>query len=91
MQGIDKREHRRMEEVFNKYKNSYSNSVMKLEEDNIKICQNMEELDVLYSSFMILLTELQRCARNYEQKKIVTRSILHKNLRKLNSEACRNR
>lgn len=84
MQGIDKREHRSMEEVFEKYKNTYHNSKIKLE-DNAKICQNMEELDVLYNSFMILLTELQRCARNYEHKKIVTRSILHKNLRKLNT------
>lgn len=90
MQGIDKREHRSMEEVFNKYKNSYRNSRINLE-DNAKICQNMEELDVLYNSFMILLTELQRCARIYEQKKTATRSILHKNLRKLNTEACRNR
>lgn len=89
MQGIDKREHRSMEEVFRKYKNSYHDSKISLE-DNAKICQNMEELDVLYHSFMILLAELQRCTRNYEQKKTATRSILHKNLRKLNAEACRN-
>lgn len=88
MQGIDKREHRNLEDVFKKYKNSYHNSKIDLE-DNAKICQNMEEIDVLYNSFMILLSELQRCAKNYEQKKMATRSIIHKNLRKLNTEACR--
>lgn len=84
MQGIDKREHRSMEEVFRRYKNSYHNSKIDLE-DNVKICQNMEELDILYNSFMLLLSELQRCVRNYEQKKTATRSILYKNLRKLNT------
>jgi hypothetical protein len=85
MQGIDKREHRNLEDVFKKYKNSYHNSKIDLE-DNRKICQNMEELDVLYNSFMILLSELQRCTRNYEHKKTVTRSIIHKNLRILHAK-----
>ncbi|MFB9080274.1 hypothetical protein ACFFLS_11725 [Flavobacterium procerum] len=90
MQGIDKREHRNLEDVFKKYKSSYQKAEVELE-DNLKICQNMEELDVLYNSFMILLSELQRCAKSYEKKKITTRSILHKNLRKLNAKVLQNK
>lgn len=84
MQGIDNREHRKLIEVFEKYKHT-SIAVKETIEEDAKIYQNMDELDVLYHSFKVLLSELQRCTRDYELKKKTTRSIIHKNLRKLNA------
>ncbi|WP_229029213.1 hypothetical protein [Flavobacterium sp. SLB02] len=55
-------------------------------EEDAKIRTDMAELTVLYNNFKLLLAELQRCTRDYESKKRATRSILHKNIRKLNIE-----
>ncbi|WP_243739866.1 hypothetical protein [Flavobacterium chryseum] len=55
---------------------------IELEED-LKIRKEMAELTALYNSFKALLAELEKCTRDYESKKKYTRSILHKNIRKL--------
>lgn len=86
MQGIDNREHLNLLEVFQKYENM-SLIIAKTEgEEDAKIRKEMAELTVLYNSFKRLLHELERCTRDYELKKRATRSILHKNLRKLKLE-----
>jgi hypothetical protein len=83
MQGIDKREHQNLLDVFQKYE-QMSLIIPKIEwEEDVKIRSDMAELAVLYKSFKSLLAELERCTKDYEHKKKVTRSILHKNLRKL--------
>ena len=82
MQGIDNIEHRKLLQIFEKYKDE-TIAVQTTSEDDLKIYQNMEELDVLYNCFKILLAELQKCTRDYELKKKSTRSIIHKNLRKI--------
>lgn len=85
MQGIDNIEHRKLIQIFEKYK--YEAAALKAaSEEDAKICRNMEELDVLYNCFKVLLSELQRCTREYEVKKKSTRSIIHKNLRKIKAE-----
>lgn len=86
MQGIDKREHLNLLDVFEKYEHM-SLIIAKIEgEQDAKIRQDMAELAVLYNNFKLLLAELERCTRDYELKKRATRSILHKYLRKLNIE-----
>lgn len=86
MQGIDKREHLNLLDIFQKYENM-SLIIAKTEcEEDAKIRTDMAELTILYKNFMLLLAELERCTRDYESKKRATRSILHKNLRKLNTE-----
>jgi hypothetical protein len=86
MQGIDQREHLNLLDVFQKYENM-SLIIAKTEcEEDAKIRTDMAELSLLYNNFKLLLAELERCTRDYESKKRATRSILHKNLRKLNTE-----
>jgi len=86
MQGIDKREHLNLLDIFQKYENM-SLIIAKTQcEEDAKIRTDMAELTVLYNNFKLLLAELERCTRDYESKKRATRSILHKNLRKLNTE-----
>ena len=86
MQGIDKREHLNLLDIFQKYENM-SLIIAKTEcEEDAKIRTDMAELTILYNNFKLLLAELERCTRDYESKKRATRSILHKNLRKLNTE-----
>lgn len=85
MQGIDNIEHRKLLQIFEKYKDE-AIAVQTTSEDDLKIYQNMEELDVLYNCFKILLAELQKCTKDYELKKKSTSSIIHKSLRKMKSE-----
>ncbi|MFH7000630.1 hypothetical protein [Flavobacterium bizetiae] len=86
MQGIDKREHLNLLDAFQKYENmSLIIATAECEEDT-KIRTDIAELTVLYNNFKLLLAELERCTRDYESKKRATRSILHKNLRKLHTE-----
>ena len=86
MQGIDKREHLNLLDIFQKYENMSLNIDKTQCEEDAKIRTDMAELTVLYNNFKLLLAELERCTRDYESKKRATRSILHKNLRKLNTE-----
>lgn len=86
MQGIDKREHLNLLDIFQKYENMSLNIAKTECEEDAKIRTDMAELTVLYNNFKLLLAELERCTRDYESKKRATRSILHKNLRKLNTE-----
>jgi len=86
MQGIDKREHLNLLDIFQKYENMSLNIAKTQCEEDAKIRTDMAELTVLYNNFKLLLAELERCTRDYESKKRATRSILHKNLRKLNTE-----
>ena len=86
MQGIDKREHLNLLDIFQKYEN-ISLITFKTEcEEDAKIRTDMAELTLLYNNFKLLLAELQRCTRDYESKKRATRSMLHKNIRKLKIE-----
>jgi hypothetical protein len=86
MQGIDKREHLNLLDIFQKYENMSLNIAKTECEEDAKIRTDMAELTILYNNFKLLLAELERCTRDYESKKRATRSILHKNLRKLNTE-----
>ena len=86
MQGIDKREHLNLLDIFQKYENMSLNIAKTECEEDAKIRTDMAELTILYNNFKRLLAELERCTRDYESKKRATRSILHKNLRKLNTE-----
>jgi len=86
MQGIDKREHLNLLDIFQKYENMSLNIAKTQCEEDAKIRTDMAELTILYNNFKLLLAELERCTRDYESKKRATRSILHKNLRKLNTE-----
>lgn len=86
MQGIDKREHLNLLDIFQKYENMSLNIAKTQCEEDAKIRTNMAEITILYNNFKLLLAELERCTRDYESKKRATRSILHKNLRKLNTE-----
>ncbi|WP_456311708.1 hypothetical protein [Pseudomonas shirazensis] len=58
---------------------------IELGEDD-KIRKEIAEITVLYNNFKTLLAELEKCTRDYESKKKYTRSILHKNIRKLTTE-----
>ncbi|WP_281234034.1 hypothetical protein [Flavobacterium gelatinilyticum] len=82
MQGIDNREHQSLLDVFQRYR-SLSGGVKVDEAEDFKIYQSMTELDILYCSFKVLISELERCTKEYEQKKKMTRSIIHKNIRKV--------
>lgn len=86
MQGIDKREHLNLLDIFQKYENMSLNIAKTECEEDAKIRTDMADLAVLYNNFKLLLAELERCTRDYESKKRATRSLLHKNLRKLNTE-----
>ena len=86
MQGIDKREHLNLLDIFQKYENMSLNIAKTECQEDAKIRTDMAELTILYNNFKLLLAELERCTRDYESKKRATRSILHKNLRKLNTE-----
>ncbi|WP_343694317.1 hypothetical protein [Flavobacterium sp.] len=85
MRGIDNIEHRKLIQIFEKYKYE-SVAVKTASEDDLKIYENMEELDVLYTCFKTLLLELQRCVKDYEVKKRSTQSIIHKKLRRIKND-----
>lgn len=87
MRGIDKKEHQNLQAIFEKYKHAAAavevTTLDTKSDEDFKISNNMEELAILYSTFTILLFELQRCINDYELKKKSTRSILYKKLRQI--------
>jgi len=84
MQGINSKEHRILLTAFRKFEYMSKIAVEKIEnEEDAETRKAMQELDVLYDRFQILLAELEKCTRDYELKKKSVRSMINRSIRKL--------
>lgn len=84
MQGINSKEHRILLTAFHKFEHLSTVYKNKIEEsEDARTRKAMEELDALYDKFQLLYTELEKCTKAYEVKKIATRSMINRSVRKL--------
>ena len=85
MQGIKAKDHERMIEAFEKFKELASVIPLPTEQRS-GVCEGINELTELYVSFCRLFSELDQCAKNYETRRKVVQTMMYKNIRKMNTQ-----
>lgn len=85
MKGISAKDHEYMLEAFRRFEELTSVAQLAVEED-IRTREGMEEITVLYRNFRKLLSELDQCTKEYENRRKVVQSVMYKNIRKMNSQ-----
>ncbi len=87
MRGINTKEHQVIVEAFKKFEQlaRISAHTLSVEEDH-KTRQGVEELQMLHLRFRNLITELDGCTKQYEEKRKAVQSVMYKSIRKMNTE-----
>lgn len=90
MQGISAKEHEGMLEGFRKFEDlSLKIKNKDVTKEDILTRDGMAELTETYYRFKVLLSELEKCTKEYSKQRKFIQSVMYKRIRKMNSEVNR--